>query len=101
MRQVKGLLILILILEIMVAASSSIIFWYVGELVKQQDYTQALLLGVLILLLMRQFLIGAIHMVYDLIYNPYLGNMIRRQLFWYTSNQSLGTSRMISQAHCQ
>lgn len=90
MRQVKGLLILILVLEIMVASSSSLIFWYVGELVKEQEYTRALLLGGLILLLMRQFLIGAIHMVYDLVYNPYFGNMIRRQLFWYTANQSLG-----------
>jgi len=58
--------------------------------VKQQEYTQALLIGGMILLLMRQFLIGAIHMIYDLVYNPYLGNLIRRQLFWYTANQSLG-----------
>ncbi len=90
MRQIKGLLALILVLEIMVACSSSLVFWYVGQLVKEQQYTQALLLGGLILLLMRQFLIGAIHMIYDLVYNPYFGNMIRRQLFWFTANQSLG-----------
>lgn len=90
MRQIKWLLVLILVLEISVAASSGVIFWYVGELVKNQSYTQAFLLGGAALLLTRQFLIGAIHMVYDLVFTPYTGNMVRRQLFHYTAGQSLG-----------
>ena len=90
MRQVKWLLAIILVVEIAVAGSSSVIFWYVGELVEKEQYTQAFLLGGVALVIARQFLIGTIHMIYDLVYTPYVGNMIRRQLFHYTSNQSLG-----------
>lgn len=90
MRQVKWLLAAILIVEIAVAGSSSVIFWYVGELVEKEQYTQAFLLGGVALVVMRQLLIGTIHLIYDLVYTPYVGNMIRRQLFHYTSNQSLG-----------
>lgn len=90
MRQVKWLLLLILVIEISVAASSGVIFWYVGELVKMGEYTQAFLLGGLALLVARQLLIGTIHMIYDMVYTPYVGNMIRRQLFWYTARQPLG-----------
>jgi len=89
MRQIKWLLVLILVLEILVAASSGVIFWYVGELVKNQQYTQAFLIGGFTLLVTRQLLIGAIHMVYDLVFTPYTGNMVRRQLFHYTAGQSL------------
>lgn len=90
MRQVKGLLIVILVFELMLASSSSFIFWYVGELVKQEEYGKALLIGGLAILIVRQIFIGIIHGIYDLVYNPYFGNLIRRQLFWYTANQSLG-----------
>lgn len=90
MRQVKWLLVAILVVEIAVAGSSSVIFWYVGELVEKEQYTQAFLLGGVALVVMRQLLIGTIHLIYDLVYTPYVGNMIRRQLFHYTSNQSLG-----------
>lgn len=89
MRQIKPLLIFILVVELLLAASSSAIFWYVGELVKQEEYTQAILLGGLAILLVRQLFIGIIHGTYDLILIPYFGQLIRRQLFWYTANQSL------------
>lgn len=89
MRQVKGLLIGTLLLEIFVAGSSSLIFWYVGELVKNGQYTHAMLWGGLGILLGRQFMIGTLHGIYDLIYIPHFGNMIRRQLYWYTAHQPL------------
>ena len=88
-RQIKGLLIFIMTMELLAAVSSSVIFWYVGRLVKQGQYTEALLLGGLALALLRQGIIGTIHGTYDLLYTPYIGNVIRRQLYWYTARQSL------------
>ncbi|MCI5060490.1 MAG: ABC transporter ATP-binding protein/permease, partial [Alphaproteobacteria bacterium] len=89
LRQIKGFLILLLIVELVVAASSSLVFWYVGELVKQSEYTQAMLWGGFIMIILRQKVIGFIHALYDLVYTPYFGNLIRRQLYWYTARQSL------------
>jgi ATP-binding cassette subfamily B multidrug efflux pump len=88
-RQIKGLLAFILTMELLVAASSSVIFWYVGRLVERQHYTEALLLGGLALVVLRQQMIGMLHGIYDLFYTPFVGNMIRRQLYWYTAQQSL------------
>lgn len=90
MRQIKWFLAFILIVELLLAGSSSIIFWYVGELVKQEEYTKAMLLGGLAILLVRQLFIAIIHGAYDLVLIPYFGQLARRQLFWYTANQSLG-----------
>lgn len=88
-RQIKNFILLLLCLEFFVAFSSSLIFWYVGELVKLGNYTQALLWSGLVLLVLRQKMIGLLHGMYDLVYIPYVGNLIRRQLYWYTSRQSL------------
>ena len=88
-RQMKGLVLFIMFMELLVAMSSSVVFWYVGKLVKQANYTEALLLGGLALVVMRQQLIGTLHGIYDLFYTPYVGNIIRRQLYWYTARQSL------------
>jgi ATP-binding cassette subfamily B multidrug efflux pump len=88
-RQIKAIVIVIMGLELLVAVSSSVIFWYVGKLVKHQQFSEALLLGGFALVMMRQQLIGALHGIYDLVYTPYIGNIIRRQLYWYTSQQSL------------
>ncbi len=88
-RQIKGLLAFILAMELLVAASSSVIFWYVGRLVEAQHYTEALLLGGLALVVLRQQMIGTLHGIYDLLYTPFVGNMIRRQLYRYTAQQSL------------
>ncbi len=88
-RQIKGLLAFIMTMELVVAASSSVIFWYVGRLVERQGYTEALLLGGLALVVLRQQMTGTLHGVYDLFYTPFVGNMIRRQLYWYTAQQSL------------
>jgi hypothetical protein len=88
-RQIKGLIAFILTMELLVAASSSVIFWYVGRLVERQHYTEALLLGGLALVVLRQQMIGTLHGIYGLLYTPFVGNMIRRQLYWYTAQQSL------------
>jgi ATP-binding cassette, subfamily B, multidrug efflux pump len=88
-RQITGLLAFIMTMELLVAMSSSVIFWYVGRLVQQQHYTEALLLGGLALVVLRQQMIGTLHGIYDLLYTPFIGNMIRRQLYWYTAQQSL------------
>lgn len=90
MRQIKWFLAFILVIELLLAGSSSIIFWYVGELVKQEEYTKAMLIGGLAILLVRQLFIAIIHGAYDLVLIPYFGQLARRQLFWYTANQSLG-----------
>ena len=88
-RQIKGLLIFIMTMELLAAVSSSVIFWYVGRLVKQENYSEALLLGGLALVFLRQQMLGVLRGTYDLLYTPYIGNVIRRQLYWYTARQSL------------
>jgi ATP-binding cassette, subfamily B, multidrug efflux pump len=88
-RQIKGLLAFMMAMELVVAMSSSVIFWYVGRLVEQQHYTEALMLGGLALVILRQQMIGTLHGIYHLLYTPFVGNMIRRQLYWYTAQQSL------------
>lgn len=88
-RQIKGVLAGLLVLEILIAASGGLIYWYIGELVKVGQYTQAFLLGGLMVLVVRQLMIVGIHGLYDLVYIPHFGNMIRRQLYWYTVRQSL------------
>ncbi len=89
LKQIKGLLILILTMEFIVAAGISLMFWYVGELVKNAEYTTAMIWGGLALLILRQGGGAFLHMLYDLVYDPYFGNLVRRQLYWYTARQSL------------
>lgn len=89
LRQIKGLLVLMLFLELFVATGVSLMFWYVGELVRNAQYSEAIILAGIGLLLMRQAGGGALHALYDLVYTPHFGNLVRRQLYWYTARQSL------------
>lgn len=89
LRQIKGLVILLLIMELAVAAGVSLMFWYVGELVKQAEYGTAMALGGIALLILRQGGGAFLQALYDLVYTPYFGNLVRRQLYWYTARQSL------------
>ncbi len=88
-RQVKVPLYAIAITEGIFALMISVMFWYVGELVAQEEYTAAMLwLGAAILAV--RLVIGTLSEVfYHLVFIPYVGNLIRRQLYWYTSGQSL------------
>lgn len=88
-RQVKVPVFGIAITEGLFALLISVMFWYVGELVAQEQYLGAMLwLGFALLTL--RFVIGTLAEVfYHLIYIPYVGNLVRRQLYWYTSRQSL------------
>ncbi len=89
LRQIKGLVVLLLIMELAVAAGVSLMFWYVGELVKQAEYGTAMALGGIALLILRQGGGAFLQALYDLVYTPYFGNLVRRQLYWYTARQSL------------
>ena len=89
LRQIKGLVVLLLIMELAVAAGVSLMFWYVGELVKQTEYGWAMLLAGIALLILRQGGGAFLQGLYDLVYTPYFGNLVRRQLYWYTARQSL------------
>ncbi len=89
LKQIKGLLILLLTMELVVASGVSLMFWYVGELVKNSEYTTAMIWGGIALLILRQGGGAFLQMIYDLVYTPYFGNLIRRQLYWYTARQSL------------
>ena len=88
-RQIKSIVIAMMVMELLSAVGSSTIFWYVGRLVKQGSYSSALMLGGLALILLRQQMLAVVRGIYDLIYTPYVGNIIRRQLYWYTARQSL------------
>ena len=88
-RQVKGLVLTIAIMEGVFAALISVMFWYVGALVEQGEYGQAMLwLGGALLLI--RFVTGTLaEIFYHLVYIPYVGNVVRHQLYWYTARQPL------------
>ncbi len=88
-RQIKFLIFGIAIVEASFAILISVMFWYVGELVEQTSYSAAMItLGAALLLL--RFVTGTLSEgFYHLIYIPYVGNLVRRQLYWYTARQSL------------
>lgn len=88
-RQVKIPTFGIAITEGIFAILVSVIFWYVGHLVAQENYSLAMLwLGAGLLLI--RFVTGTLSEVFHhLIYIPYVCNLVRHQLYWYTSRQSL------------
>ncbi|MCB1782980.1 MAG: ABC transporter ATP-binding protein [Alphaproteobacteria bacterium] len=88
-RQIKGLIAAMTLFECIVAIQISLAFWYVGELVKQENYSGAMIMAGIALLLARFVSVAITEGLYHLIYTPYFGNLIRRQLYWYTARQSL------------
>ncbi len=89
LRQIKGLLILILSLEFIVAITVSLLFWYVGQLVEDGAYTHSMLVAGVALMVLRVIGHVGLRFVYEILYIPYFGNLVRRQLYWYTARQSL------------
>lgn len=89
LRQVKAPVFGIAIAESIFAVLISVMFWYVGELVEQAEYGKAMLWVGLALLSIRIVTGTICEAFYHLIYIPYVGNLIRRQLYWYTARQSL------------
>lgn len=88
-RQVKGTVFTILIFEVICGLAISGMFRYVGYLVERSDYTAAMLVCGIALLLARLMSTLVLEGLYQLKFTPYLANMIRRQLFNYTIQQSL------------
>lgn len=88
-KQVKIPLFGIAITEGVFAFLISVMFWYVGELVKQEEYGAAMLWLGAALLAVRLVIGTLAEIFYHLVYTPYVGNLVRRQLYWYTSGQSL------------
>jgi len=88
-RQVKGPTLAIAVTEGLFAVLISVMFWYVGALVEQGDYGTAMLwLGGALLLV--RFVTGTLaEIFYHLIYIPYVCNVVRHQLYWYTARQPL------------
>ncbi len=88
-RQVKGPTLGIAITEGIFAVLISVMFWYVGALVQQGDYSRAMLwLGGALLLV--RFVTGTLaEIFYHLVYIPYVCNVVRHQLYWYTARQPL------------
>ena len=88
-RQVKGPTFAIAFTEGIFAVLISVMFWYVGALVEQGDYGEAMLwLGAALLLI--RFVTGTLaEIFYHLIYIPYVCNVVRHQLYWYTARQPL------------
>ena len=88
-RQVKGILIGFSIFEVLFAGLTSVMFWYIGQLVEYGNYTTAMLWGGCALLFAHFFSGVSARIFTQLIYTPYFGNLVRRQLYWYTIRQSL------------
>jgi len=88
-RQIKGPTFGLAITEGTFAVLISVMFWYVGELVEQGNYAVAMLwLGGALLLV--RFVTGTLSEIFNhLIYTPYVSNVVRHQLYWYTARQPL------------
>lgn len=89
LRQIKGLVITMMSFEIMLAVGISTMLWYVGQMVEQGEYAAAMAWGGLAIILAWYAAEVILTALYDLVYNPFFGNVIRRQLFKYTAGQSL------------
>lgn len=88
-KQVKWPVIVIALTEGIFAFLISAMFWYVGDLVKQQDYAAAMLWLGGALLAVRLVTGNLSEIFYQMVYTPHVGNLVRRQLYWYTARQSL------------
>lgn len=88
-RQVKWPTLGIAVTESIYALLVSAMLWYVGELVEKTDYTSAMVWLGSALLLIYFFTNVVTEVFYHLIYKPYIGNLIRYQLYWYTARQPL------------
>lgn len=88
-RQIKTLLISMALVEGVIAFIMSLQLWYISVLVERGDYTIALIWGGLALLTGRLIVENLVEAFYHLAFTPYVGDFIRRQLYWYTSRHSL------------
>ena len=89
MRQIKGTLLAITLFEMGLGLILSGMFWYVGWLVDTGSYTIAMLVLGAALVILKMKSEAILDGIYHLKYTPYFGNLIRRQLFNYTTKQSL------------
>lgn len=88
-RQIKGLLLIKLGLEMAAAIFLSALFWFVSYLAGQAEFHLWMLAFGTFLLLGFWGTENIITGVYHLIYMNSVGNIIRRQLYWLTARQSL------------
>lgn len=89
LKQANGLLLLISILAAAEAISISFTYWFIGQIVSDRLLDiQFLILGIFILAV-RPIAENCLRFCENALYIPYFGNMIRRQCFYYTSQQSL------------
>lgn len=89
LRQIKGIIAGIVVIEGVYAILVSIMYWYVGALVDQGDYKGAMIWLGVALVAVRFFAGFASEILYQLIYTPYVCNVVRHQLYWYTARQPL------------
>jgi ATP-binding cassette, subfamily B, multidrug efflux pump len=89
LRQIKNLLCIIIISEGVLALLGCSAFWYVGYLAKQEDFYLAIVWAGMCLFWMK--FLASIHIccLYQIFYNPFVDNLVRYQLYLYTSRQSL------------
>ena len=88
-RQIKWLLILIASLAAIEAIFTSLTYWYLGEIVKQQDYTMAFVMVGIGIVAGRFISVETLRFSEYVLYWPHFGNMVRRQCFHYTARHSL------------
>ena len=88
-KPMKGVVITMAVFNLIYAVLLSRMFWYVGILVEQQNYTAVMLwLGAALILL--RLAVGTLaESLIQLIYRPLGGNSVRYQLYCYTLRQSL------------
>ncbi len=87
--QFKALLLAMVFLYGGLAITNSTLFWYVGELVQDGQYTLAMIVlgvGVMLGWLCFHFLSDVTNL---LVFRPYMSNRIFRQLYWHTCKHSI------------
>ncbi len=88
-KQIKGVLITMAIIEGFFAFLLSYQIWYVGFLVEQGQYTKALVWLGVALAVIRFVTESFMESFHHITFAPYVRDFIRRQLYWYTSRHSL------------
>ncbi|MCR9255534.1 MAG: ABC transporter ATP-binding protein/permease [Alphaproteobacteria bacterium] len=88
-RQIPGPIFAITSLDGIFAVMISLQFWYVGELVENTQYTLAMIWAGVAILTVRFFSGVVSEYVNFAVFSPYFKMMIRRQIYWHVSHQSL------------
>jgi ATP-binding cassette subfamily B multidrug efflux pump len=89
LKQIKGLLLLIACTSAAEAISISYTYWFIGKIAKIDSFDFQFMMTGLFIVAISPIASNVLNYLKNTLYIPFFGNMIRRQCFYYTSQQSL------------